>query len=201
MPRPRAFLQAQLVEQFQADRAQHHVVLQEIENDLVEAAVADDVVPERFRGFLVVPPVVDLAVHALVLHLHPPRVARASIRFDRTFGLGGMALLLFLILAFTGLLLRFAYIPTPAEAYDSILVIRDGILFGKFIRNTVLMDGDQRNRAALPQEDRSEDGNRHADKPGAGPEPEPHRVAACAFFQRTCIGTAHMSHSLYYLSS
>jgi quinol-cytochrome oxidoreductase complex cytochrome b subunit len=70
-----------------------------------------------------------------IYHLHPPRVAKASIRFDRTFGLGGMALLLFLVLAFSGLLLRFAYIPTPAEAYDSILMINSEILFGKFVRN------------------------------------------------------------------
>jgi quinol-cytochrome oxidoreductase complex cytochrome b subunit len=46
-----------------------------------------------------------------------------------------MALLLFLVLALTGLLLRFAYIPTPAEAYDSILFINREIRFGKFIRN------------------------------------------------------------------
>ena len=72
---------------------------------------------------------------SFIYHLHPPRVARSAIRFDRTFGLGGMALLLFLILALTGLLLRFAYIPTPAEAYDSILLIKNDILFVKFIRN------------------------------------------------------------------
>jgi len=72
---------------------------------------------------------------SFIFHLHPPKVERAAIRFDRTFGLGGMALLLFLLLALTGLLLRFAYIPTPADAYDSILLIRDEILFGKLIRN------------------------------------------------------------------
>ncbi len=72
---------------------------------------------------------------SFIYHLHPPKVARSAIRFDRTFGLGGMALLLFLLLSFTGLLLRFAYIPTPAEAYDSILFINGEVLFGKFIRN------------------------------------------------------------------
>jgi len=72
---------------------------------------------------------------SFVYHLHPPKVIKASIRFNRTFGLGGMALLLFLIQALTGLLLRFAYIPTPAEAYDSVLVINQHILFGRFVRN------------------------------------------------------------------
>lgn len=72
---------------------------------------------------------------SFIYHIHPPKVAETSIRFDRTFGLGGMALLLFLIQALTGVLLRFAYVPTPAEAYDSILLINESILFGRFVRN------------------------------------------------------------------
>lgn len=72
---------------------------------------------------------------SFIHHLHPPKVAKSSIRFDRTFGLGGMALLLFLIQAVSGMLLRFIYVPTPAEAYDSILLINDGVMFGRFVRN------------------------------------------------------------------
>lgn len=71
----------------------------------------------------------------LVLHLHPPRVSKESIRFTLTFGLGGMAAVLFLLQVFTGILLRFAYIASPAEAYDSIVTLQDSILFGKLIRN------------------------------------------------------------------
>ena len=71
----------------------------------------------------------------LVLHLHPPRVSKESIRFTLTFGLGGMAAVLFLLQVFTGVLLRFVYVASPAEAYDSILTLQDSILFGKLIRN------------------------------------------------------------------
>jgi quinol-cytochrome oxidoreductase complex cytochrome b subunit len=59
----------------------------------------------------------------------------ASIRFNRTFGLGGMALLLFLLQIFTGILLRFEYVPVPEKAYDSILIIENEVLFGQFVRN------------------------------------------------------------------
>lgn len=71
----------------------------------------------------------------LVLHLHPPRVSKKSIRFTLTFGLGGMAAVLFLLQVFTGILLRFVYTASPAEAYDSILTLQNSILFGKLIRN------------------------------------------------------------------
>ncbi len=70
-----------------------------------------------------------------VFHLHPPRVLQDSIKFNRTFGLGGMAFLLFLIQGLTGMLLRFAYVPSPEKAYDSILYIDNSILFGGFVRN------------------------------------------------------------------
>jgi quinol-cytochrome oxidoreductase complex cytochrome b subunit len=70
-----------------------------------------------------------------IYHLHPPKIAKRALRFDRTFGLGGMAVLLFLIQALTGMLLRFVYVPTPAEAYDSILLINREVLFGSFVRN------------------------------------------------------------------
>lgn len=72
---------------------------------------------------------------SFIYHLHPPKVKEASIRFNRTFGLGGMALLLFLVQALTGILLRFEYVPVPEKAYDSILIIENEILFGKFVRN------------------------------------------------------------------
>lgn len=70
-----------------------------------------------------------------VLHIHPPRVLESSIKFNRTFGLGGMALLLFIIQAFTGILLRFIYVPSPEQAYDSIMQIENTILFGGVVRS------------------------------------------------------------------
>ncbi|MEA3477044.1 MAG: cytochrome b N-terminal domain-containing protein [Bacteroidota bacterium] len=69
------------------------------------------------------------------LHLHPVNISKEAIRFNRTFGLGGMAALLFIIQAFTGILLRFLYEPVPEKAYDSILFIQNEVLFGQFVRN------------------------------------------------------------------
>ncbi|MBP1668405.1 MAG: hypothetical protein H6Q21_771 [Bacteroidetes bacterium] len=71
----------------------------------------------------------------LILHLHPRKVKLQTLRFTLTFGLGGMAALLVVIQVFTGLLLKFHYEPSPENAYDSILTIRDGLLFGKMVRN------------------------------------------------------------------
>jgi quinol-cytochrome oxidoreductase complex cytochrome b subunit len=50
-------------------------------------------------------------MRTILLHLHPARVSLASIDFNRTFGLGGMAALLIVIQLITGVLLRFYYTP------------------------------------------------------------------------------------------
>jgi len=73
--------------------------------------------------------------HTLVLLIHPEKIRSSSIVFKRTFGLGGMALLLFILQGITGILLRFVYEPTPAGAYNSIQFIREDVLFGDLIRN------------------------------------------------------------------
>ena len=70
-----------------------------------------------------------------ILHLHPVILPKDAIVFNRTFGLGGMAALLFVIQVFTGTLLRFVYEPIPEKAYDSILFIQQNILFGQLVRN------------------------------------------------------------------
>ena len=74
-------------------------------------------------------------MRTIFLHLHPAKVRESSLRFSRTFGLGGMAALLILIQIITGVLLRFYYIPSPAEAYSSVLFLKNHVLFGQFIRN------------------------------------------------------------------
>ncbi|MHC1778018.1 MAG: cytochrome b N-terminal domain-containing protein [Lentimicrobium sp.] len=74
-------------------------------------------------------------MRSILLHLHPARVSEKSIQFNRTFGLGGMAVLLIVIQIFTGVLLRFYYTPVPAEAYNSIVFLKTQVLFGQFIRN------------------------------------------------------------------
>jgi len=49
--------------------------------------------------------------------------------------LGGIAALLFVLLFITGLLLRFAYVPSEKGAYDSILYLQEDVLFGQLLRN------------------------------------------------------------------
>lgn len=72
---------------------------------------------------------------SLILHFRPRMVDTRALRFSMTFGLGGMALVLVLLLFFTGLLLKFYYMPFSEKAYDSILYISNNVLFGTFIRN------------------------------------------------------------------
>ncbi|MCK4408033.1 MAG: cytochrome b N-terminal domain-containing protein [Bacteroidales bacterium] len=70
-----------------------------------------------------------------LLHLHPKTVNEQTLKYTRTFGLGGINALLFIILAFTGLLLRFSYVPIPENAYDSITSLQNNTLFGSLLRN------------------------------------------------------------------
>jgi len=74
-------------------------------------------------------------IHTIVLLVHPEKLRASSIQFKRTFGLGGMAMLLFSLQAISGILLRFVYEPTPAGAYDSIQFINTELIFGRLVRN------------------------------------------------------------------
>jgi len=70
-----------------------------------------------------------------LLHLHPRRVNEQALNYSRTFGLGGINALLFVILALSGILLRFSYVPTPHGAYDSILALQHQSVLGSLLRN------------------------------------------------------------------
>ncbi|MCU0229845.1 MAG: cytochrome b N-terminal domain-containing protein [Acidobacteria bacterium] len=70
-----------------------------------------------------------------MLHLHPRVVPAAALRFSLTFGLGGAALVLFLLLALSGALLLVAYEPSPERAYGTVAALVDQVHFGAFIRN------------------------------------------------------------------
>jgi quinol-cytochrome oxidoreductase complex cytochrome b subunit len=70
----------------------------------------------------------------LLLHLHPRVIPRDALRLCRTFGLGGMALALFLVLVITGALILFAYEPSIERAYASVLELQDDAPFGAFVR-------------------------------------------------------------------
>jgi quinol-cytochrome oxidoreductase complex cytochrome b subunit len=74
-------------------------------------------------------------MRSIFLHLHPYKVSKQAIRLDRTFGLGGMAALLIVLQLITGILLRFYYVPSPAGAYDSIMLLKNRVVFGQFVRN------------------------------------------------------------------
>ena len=72
--------------------------------------------------------------NSLLLHLRPTRVPRRAIRFTHTFGLGGMAMVLVLLLMTSGLLMSFVYDPAPERAYASIVILQQDLLFGRLIR-------------------------------------------------------------------
>ncbi|WP_159517969.1 cytochrome b N-terminal domain-containing protein [Sunxiuqinia indica] len=80
-------------------------------------------------------PSMDRAISKFFLHLHPKKIEPKAILFTRTFGLGGIAALLFVILFITGMLLRFAYVPSGVGAYDSIVRLQDELIFGRMLRN------------------------------------------------------------------
>jgi quinol-cytochrome oxidoreductase complex cytochrome b subunit len=71
----------------------------------------------------------------LVLHFRPVTVPRATLRFSFTWGLGGMAATLVLLQLGSGMLLKFAYAPTPVAAYASIQTLTADMLFGRLVRN------------------------------------------------------------------
>ena len=75
------------------------------------------------------------SLNGFFLHLHPKRVPLDTIRFSLSFGLGGMATTLFIILAGTGVLQILSYSATIESAHQSIIdMYREGSPAG-FIRN------------------------------------------------------------------
>src|SRR5579872_745850 len=69
------------------------------------------------------------------LHVHPVKVHRHSLRATYTWGLGLISFFLFLILAVSGVLLMFYYVPSTSQAYDRMLDLRGTVAFGIFLRN------------------------------------------------------------------
>ncbi len=74
-------------------------------------------------------------VKNLILHFRPALVTEKTLRFSLTWGLGGMAVALVLLQLGTGLLLKFAYEPTPIGAYESIRSLQNDVPFGQLVRN------------------------------------------------------------------
>ncbi|MBI3947278.1 MAG: cytochrome b N-terminal domain-containing protein [Armatimonadetes bacterium] len=71
----------------------------------------------------------------LWLHFLPVKVRPHTLRFTYTFYLGGIAFLLFLVLAATGVALMFYYVPSVERAYHSIKDLQFVVSFGPLLRN------------------------------------------------------------------
>lgn len=68
-------------------------------------------------------------------HLRPKKVDARTLDFSVTYGLGGAAALMVIIQFITGLLLGFAYNPSPVLAYRSIEHISNNVFLGALLRN------------------------------------------------------------------
>ncbi len=71
----------------------------------------------------------------IFLHLHPVKVQRKSLRWSYTFGLGVIAIILFAVLVFTGVVLMFYYVPSIERAYPAMKDLQLSIPLGEFTRN------------------------------------------------------------------
>lgn len=72
----------------------------------------------------------------LILHIHPRTIPIQTLRFTLSWGLGGMALVLVLVLFTTGMLLLTSYQPSIFTAYESVETLASATRFGGWIRNT-----------------------------------------------------------------
>jgi quinol-cytochrome oxidoreductase complex cytochrome b subunit len=71
----------------------------------------------------------------LVLHFRPKTVPESTLRFTLTWALGGTAVTLLLLQLGTGIMLKFAYDPSPGGAYASVDALRREVVFGPLVRN------------------------------------------------------------------
>ena len=94
-----------------------------------KSIIRDPVPPEDDRGRM------RVVMNSLVLHIHPAKVSQPALKLSYTFGLGGLLLLLFMVLAVTGILLIFAYTPEPNAAYESMVSLQTEVYFGNLVRN------------------------------------------------------------------
>ncbi len=76
-----------------------------------------------------------MVVDSLVLHLHPTKIPKTTLRWTYTWGLGGLSALLVTLLAVTGIFLQMNYTPSPPQAYLDVLALRTDTWFGDLLRN------------------------------------------------------------------
>ncbi len=73
--------------------------------------------------------------NSFLLHIRPRYYQNASTWFTHTFRLGFMTAFLFLVEIITGFLLMIYYVPTPEEAYASILRLLSQAPYGELLRD------------------------------------------------------------------
>ena len=71
----------------------------------------------------------------VLYHLHPVKTSWESIKIRYTWCMGGISLLLFVILALTGVLLMFYYVPDVRRAYQDIKDMMAVVSYGTTFRN------------------------------------------------------------------
>jgi len=101
----------------------------ELKQRVWESIQRDELPPRDDRGRM------RVVMNNLILHLHPSKVAKPTLKFTYTWGLGGLALLLVALLSLTGVMLMFVYTPSPETAYRDMLNLQTEVWFGQLIRN------------------------------------------------------------------
>jgi len=76
-----------------------------------------------------------MVMDSLILHIHPAKVEVSTLKWTYTWGLGGLAGLLMMILGLTGIILINNYTPSAPQAYLDILELNSNVWFGELIRN------------------------------------------------------------------
>jgi quinol-cytochrome oxidoreductase complex cytochrome b subunit len=76
-----------------------------------------------------------LVLDTLILHLHPARIPKRTLRWTYTWGLGGLAAMLLTILIVTGVFLEANYTPAVPDAFLNIQNLQSNVWFGDLVRN------------------------------------------------------------------
>lgn len=71
----------------------------------------------------------------VLLHIHPVKVFRDTLKFTKTFGLGLISFYLFILLTISGILLMLYFIPHTERAYQDMVDLKFAVSFGMIIRN------------------------------------------------------------------
>jgi len=97
--------------------------------DRMRERLVPDGMPSDDRGRM------RMVMDSLILHIHPSKVEVSTLKWTYTWGLGGLAGLLMMILGVTGIILINNYTPSAPQAYLDILELNSNVWFGELIRN------------------------------------------------------------------